>query len=264
MAKVKMKATTEDFEKGSQDQCDFVTPAPGYYILQLQEVNAGFSIDQKTGEEDKKRPRLECIWKVTGVGTEDIEPTDNYGNVWDYISFSAESGFSRGRFLRATGVAKGNEDFDGEIEIEEGQPGTIIGVKVLARLKNQRGRKTSDNPNPTPRAKIASMLPYAERNTIGEGGEAFAGVSEDDVDSGTSEDTGSDDPYTEAELDAMEPKELGGVARDDFNLDPNELLVKVRGKVNVDKSKAKLIEAILEAQNAEDGSGDDAEGDNPF
>lgn len=266
MAKVKVKATTEDFEKGAQDMGDFIVAPPGYYILQLSEVSPEFTKD-KDGSEIKSKPYLQCVWKIVGVGAEEAEPTENYGNIWDVVSYSAESGWSRGRFLRAIGAASGDEDVEVDLEIDPDVKGTIIGTKVLARVKNRRRRKQpGDTEAPGMQARIASLLPYSERNTIGEGAAAFEGVEEDDTDTaGTSTgggDDGEDQPYTEEELNAMEGKELGAVAKDEFNLNPNDSIVKVRGKVNAEKSKAKLIEAILEAQSAEDGETED--GDSPF
>lgn len=269
MAKVKMKATTEDFEKGAQDMGDFIVAPPGYYILQLSEASPEFTKDSE-GNEDKKKPYLQCVWKVVGVGTEEVEPDVNYGNIWDVVSYSESSGFARGRFLRAIGVADGSEDVEVDLEIDPDAKDTIIGTKVFARVKNRRRRRQPGDTEPAQmQARIASLLPYSERNTVGEGGEAFAGVSEDDTTSDSAEDSGStegdDDTqdYTEEELQGMELKELGGVAKDDFELDPNESVVKVRGKVNNDKTKAKLIEAILEAQSAESGEAAD-DGDSPF
>ena len=250
MAKVKMKATAEEIEEGAKDQGEFVLPKPGYYILTLGEVNPGFS--KTNGEEDKKKPRLECIYSITGVGLEDTEPTTNYGNVWDYVSYSKESGFARGRFLRAIGLAKDGQPFDGEFEVDPDARDTIIGTKVLARLKI-----TPAKGDYSAKAKVASLLPYSERNTVDGSSSAFADDATDDgeVFGGGGEEPAGD--YTQEELETLEPKELGDVARDEFNLNPEDFLVKVRGKVNVEKSKTKLVDAILEAQAAEDPAADD-------
>ena len=256
--KIKISATTDDFEQAGQDQGDFVVPPAGYYILQCKEINPGFSQDDD-GNADKKRPRLEVIYSITGVGVEDNPVTENYGNIWDYVSFSAASGFARARFLRAFGFAGGDEAFDGEIDIDK-----AINMKVVARLRQVKGREPGEK-----RAKIASLLPYEDRHMA----EAFGGGDDDESDSaedgavfgGTAEDAG--EAYTQEELEGMDLKELGGVAKDDFSLDPNDFIVKVRGKVNADKTKAAVIEGILAAQEAEDaegGSGDDDEGESPF
>lgn len=253
MAKVKVKATQEDFEQANKDQGEYVLPKPGYYILQLKECNPGHS--KTNGEEDKSKPRLECIYEITGVGVDDEEPTENYGNVWDYISFSKDSGFARARFLKAMNLASGDGDAEADVETDADKPGSVIATKVLARLKITPARGDY-----SAKAKVASLLPYSERNTVDGNNDAFGGVSEDDTESDAEAAGEVDGDYTEEELNGMELKEIGGIAKDDFELDPNDSIVKVRGKVNNDKTKAALIAAILEAQAGDQGDSND----NPF
>lgn len=258
MAKVKVKATQEDFEQADKDQGEFVLPKPGYYILQLKECNPGHS-KGPDGEEDKSKPRLECIYEIVGVGVEDAEPSENYGNVWDYISFSKDSGFARARFLKAMNLASGDGDAEADVETDADKPGSVIATKVLARLKITPARGTF-----SAKAKVASLLPYSERNTVDGTNDAFGGVedSDDDDDTPAEDNVADGDDYTEEELSGMELKELGAVAKDDFELDPNTFIVKARGgKVNNEKTKAALIAGILAAQ---DGDDDGGSNDNPF
>lgn len=247
--KVRIKASTDDFEKAEQDQGEFVLPPAGYYVLQLKEVNPGFSKDDD-GKEDKKRPRLECVWSIVGVGVEDAPVEDNYGNVWDYITFGDSAGWHRAQWLKACDITDGTKEFDGEVDIDE-----LIGTKIVARLAQERGR-TKDDPK---KAKIRSMIKYGDADTSAAFGEADDAGDEP---FGGGDDEGStDEPYTEEELLALEPKELGTIAKEEFSLDPAEYIVKVRGKVNVDKSKAALVEAVLAAQAEAEGEDD---GENPF
>jgi hypothetical protein len=245
LVKVKMEATAEDVEKAGQDQGEFVTPPNGYYVLALKECNHGLSKDND-GNEDKNRPRLECIWEIVGVGMEEAEVTENYGNVWDYVSWSKESGWHRAQFLRGVGLLSPDAtEFKGEFDTDD-----LIGKKIIARLAQQRGQ-TKDDPK---RAKIRSIIAYEDRDT----GAAFGG------DGGGTSDEGDAEDYTEEELMAKEPKELGAIAKEEFDLDPAQFVVKVRGKVNVDKSKAALVEGILQAQAEEEEEEDSGEAESPF
>lgn len=249
MPKVRIKASTEDFEKAAQDQGDFVVPPNGYYILQLKECNPGLSKDDD-GNEDPKRPRLECIWEIVGIGVDDKPVDANYGNVWDYVSFSKESGWHRGQFLKAVGLTDGTAEFDDEVDTDE-----LIGVKIIGRLRQQRGRTKDDEA----RAKLRAMLPYEDGDNASAFGEATATDGDSADEAGDEEDV----DYTEEELGQADLKELGRIAKEDFELEPNDFIVKVRGKLSEAKTKAKLIQAILDAQ-AEDAGDEDGDGANPF
>ena len=66
------------------------------------------------------------------------------------------------------------------------------------------------------------------------------------------------------ELELMELKELGGVCQD-FDLTPQDYIVKVRGKTDADATKAAVIDAILEAQGAADEDTEEgADPEDPF
>lgn len=248
MAKVRMQAGKDAFEKAGQDQGDFVLPKAGWYTGMLKSCTDGYSKDSE-GNEDKKRPRLECIYEIVGVGREDEPATENYGNLWDYVSFSAESEWKRAEFMKAMGLADDAADL--EFDTDE-----VEGTKVLMRIKHEKGR-TKDDP---PRAKIAKLLPFTDEDRDA----AFSGEADsttEEVDFGTDAEGG--DPYlTEEDLNAMDIKELGKVAGE-FDLDPQSFVVRNRAKkVDLEKTKAAVIAAILEAQGAPEGAEDD--GDDPF
>ncbi len=248
MAKVRMKAGKEAFEKAGQDQGDFVLPKVGWYTGMLKTCTSGYSKDSD-GKEDTNRPRLECIYEIVGVGREDEPATENYGNLWDYVSFSKESEWKRAEFMKAMGLA--DDEADLEFDTEE-----VQGTKVLMRVKHEAGR---DKDSPA-RAKIAKLLPFTDQDRDA----AFSGDADgttEEVDFGTDAESG--DPYlTEDDLQAMDIKELGKIATE-FDLDPQALVVRNRAKkVDLDKTKAAVIAAILEAQGAPEG--DDAVDEDPF
>lgn len=244
MAKIKFKVDESDLEKVDQDSANFVLPPKGYYVLAIKEANPGFS--KTDGVEDKKKPRLEVICEIVGVGTSGEAVTENYGNIWEYISFSKDSGWKRGEMLWALGYIDSKEAAEVDIDPEE-----LIGMQFLARLKH-------DNSGDEPRAKIAKWLRYADGDTEAafgdgggdEGGDVFGG------------DEGGTEYLTAEGLGELDMKELGVVAKE-FDLDPNEFLVKVKGKLDLVKTKDAVIAAILEAQGApgEDEGGDE---ESPF
>lgn len=108
------------------------------------------------------------------------------------------------------------------------------------------------------RARVSNVYPFVDKDAQ----EAFgAAASDDDGDADdpfASDDGEPDDEelLTKEELEAMDLKELGGVAKD-FDIDPNEFVHKVRGKTKVKVEE--LIEAILEAQGEDDGETGDGE-----
>lgn len=259
--KIKIKATKEDFESGTQDLGEFVVPKPGYYTLTLKEANPGFSKDSD-GNPDKKRPRIECIYEITGVGVDDEPVTENYGNIWDYVTFGERSGFSRGRFLVAMGVTDGTKDYEGEVDLDE-----LIGTKVTARLRREvdRNRKDDDG-NPIVRARIASLLPFGSAGKADD--DAFGAtteVEEEPFGAAGGDEGDEDEPYTEEFLNGIDDlKELGAIA-EEFDLNPRDSIVKTpQGKVSNAKTKAKLIKAILEAQDAAEGGGAGGDDEDPF
>lgn len=264
MTKVKMQASAEDVAQAQEDQGEFVVPPAGYYYLRLVEATPGFS--KTDGEEDKKKPRLELVYEIVGVGKEHAEPTMNFGRLWDYVSFSKESGWKRAETVRAfyPDRVQVGEALNTEIDTEE-----IVEREVFARLKHEKDKLKSEEEGRTvTRARIARILPV--------NGDEFASAEAADVEYDGTEASNGDDanPFAEGgeglltgeELQAMDLKELGAVAKE-FDLDPMTLVVKNRAKkVDADKTKAAVIEAILTAQGAEDEDTPSEEGgdEDPF
>lgn len=259
MTKVKVQAG-QDAVKQAGEAVEFVDAPPGLYIAELVECNAGFSKGDDD-KEDKSRPRLECIYKPIGVGREGEPMPDGvrYGQVWDYVSFGEDSEWKRAQFGLAMGAkpdAQGNIDVS--FETDKDKPGTIIGTKVILRVK--RGKDLEGNY----RAKCGGVF-HIDSGEAAETSSAFAddaGNEESAPDNPFGDDSGAEeeDLYTEEYLIGLEMKDLGEAAKQ-FDLDPNDFLVKKRGKVDLDATQAAVVAAILEAQNGSEEAGDD---DSPF
>lgn len=256
MAKVKIKVGKTDVEKGAASG-DFEEAPPGLYTAVLDTCKPGHAKGED-GKPDKSRPYLECIYKFTGEGRDGDKLSKNYGQVWDYVSFSEAAKWKLAQFAMAMGIpvnAKG--ELDGELEIEDGKPGTVIGREVIVRIK-----KDSDQDG-NYRAKVGAVMPM--EGPSDSGSSAFGDDDDDEPEEGDSTDDPFDgdeegddeggDMLTNESLEALDNKELGAVARD-FDLEPKDFLGKRDGKTIV-KRKA-LIEAILEAQDGTEGTdGDD-------
>lgn len=259
MAKFKLQATAEDVQQALEDKGEFITPPPGYYWLKVVEANAGFS--KTDGEEDQTKPRVEMVYEIVGEGTERSEPKANYGRIWDYLTFGKDTGWQRAAFARAFGIeVVEGQDVDAEMDTDE-----LIERVVFARLRHEKDKMKSEEEKKTVmRARVGRLLPPPDADGFSAAeasGDAYAGAEDSPADGNPFEET-AEELLTEEELAAMDPKELGAVAKE-FDLDPNDLVVKVKGKVDVAKSKAAIIAAVLEAQGGEDDPepGDD---ESPF
>ena len=258
MVKVRFKVSKEALQRPDQDMGDFVTPKPGIYVLTVVEVNPGFTKDSD-GEPDKTRPYLEFIYKITGVGAEEADVTENYGNVWDYVSFSEESDWKRAQILKAYGLSDGEDDFDEKLETDK-----FLNRKVIARLKLAKGQ-TSDDPK---RAKVARLIAYGSdvSGAFNSSGTDYGETEYEETFGATEEDRSL---YTVDELDAMDLKELGKVLKEEFEQDPVALLVKFqsgknKGKTDLEETKVAVINAILEAQGEVEEEGTSGDDDDPF
>lgn len=281
MAKFKVKAKAEDAAKAGQDTGEFVVPPAGYYHLKIVEANAGYS--KTDGEEDKSKPRIEIVYEIHAVGMDGgHEPEDNYGRIWDYVTFG--DGYAATRRTEFTEAvhpgAKETIENGGEVELDTDE---LLERIVIARLKHEKDKQKSEEEKKTVmRARVATVLPLsaAEGATDDGGPVDFGGddeegeaVDEDPFGEEPEEEEGEEesDLLTAEELEAMEPKELSAVAKE-FDLDPNDLIVKFKsgekkGKVNVAASKKAMVEAILEAQGGDEESeedGDVEDDDSPF
>ena len=267
MTKVKFRITKEDAARVDQD-ASFELPPVGIYVLTCNSVDAGFS--KTDGEEDKSKPRLQYVYSITGEMPGEREPSKNYGNLWDYVSFSAASGWKRAEVLYAFGfISKEEADNFSDTAEFEVDTDEFVERKVLARIKHEKGQ-TKEDPK---RAKIAKLLPYGsdvsslpslgETPVYGDGDEAFGsdGAFASEPESGETE---TEALLTESELQEMELKELGDLAKE-FDLEPNDFVVKNRAKkVDLDKTKEAIIVGILTAQNGEPEAETTTTDESPF
>ena len=256
MAKVKIKATSKDVEAAAKGG-DFEQAPVGIYVAELVECTPGYA--QEDGKDDKSRPNLQCIWKIVGVGREGEEPSVQYSRLWDYVTFGESAGWKRAEFGLAMGLPLKNGEINGEIETEENKPGTVVGTKALIRVRADKDLQGNY------RARIGKISPM-DGSALDSTSSAFADAPDD---------AGPDDPFADAapaeeealltneELEAMELKELGELARE-FDLEPKELIVKTRGKLDTDKTKAAVITAILEAQGGQVDAEADGSAEDPF
>lgn len=259
MAKVRIKASQEAFDTRREDSGDFALPKPGIYVLQVGECEPGYTKDAE-GEPDESKPHLKFTYKIVGVGEAEAKPTENYGSVWDYVSFGEKSDWKRAEMLIAYGIA--TSEFDGEIDTDD-----LVNRKVLARIKHEKGR-TKDDPK---QAKIARLFPYGQpiadqaSADVDYGNDAFEADEPFGADEDTaSADTGVNEAQRRDELQAMDLKSLGALMKGDYDMDPTTFIVKgANGKVDGDATKAACINAIMEREGF-DSPTEDEDDDNPF
>jgi hypothetical protein len=259
MAKFKMSVSQEAFDSRKEDSGDFVLPKPGLYVLRCTECEPGFTKDS-SGNEDKNRPYLKFTYKIVGVGTEEAEPKENYGNIWDYMSFGDKSEWKRAEVLLAYGIASGA--FEGELDTDD----VFLNRKVLVRLKHEKGQ-TKDDPK---QAKIARMFEADSNPNAVEEGEVDYGNDDEDTFGSSDPVYGDEEPFGDnaepeeeesgdaearrEELAAMDLKALGAMLTENGG-DPKACIVKgSNGKTDSEATKANVIDAIL---SLEEGDSDD-------
>lgn len=170
MAKVSFNITEEEFEKAAAS--DFVQPKPGLYTAQLKECNPTFAKGDD-GTPDKKRPMLECIYQITGLGKDESSIEENYAQLWDYVTFSEAAAWKRAQFLLAMGISDGKKNFKGKVDTEE-----VIGTKVVIRVKSDKDQDGNY------RGKIAAMFPFTDEDEDAAfGGDEEGGDDGDDDES---------------------------------------------------------------------------------
>lgn len=245
MAKIKIKAGKDAVEQATESG-DFEQPKPGIYVAELTEVNSGFS--KTDGQEDKTRPRLECIYKIVGEGREGTKPEKQYSRLWDYVSFSEAAEWKLAQFGVALGLKMKNGGIDDAIETEAGKPGTVIGTQVLVRVKADKDLEGNY------RGKVGALMPLNEEPSDLTDVEEDEDLEEEEIDEAEADEV-DDEFLTEEDLDEMENKDLAAVAKE-FDINPKDF----KGKT----ARADLISAILTAQAAdeEEMEGDDEE--SPF
>lgn len=240
----KISITKDDLEQATQG--DFETAPPGFYILKMKECNHSYT------NNDKERPRLECIYTIVAEGREGNEkPRKNYGQIWDYVSLSGTAGWKVAQFALAFGLTDGRKmSFDLD-------PMKLVGKKVIGYIKNEHKPDSEDMT-----AKVRTLYPFSGEG-LGIEPDPFPDEESDAGEENEEEETVSNDDYVTAEeLRELDVKSLGELAKQ-FDIDPAPFAKKVRGKWQIDTEG--LIKKILETQAAptEDTS-DDEDSDSPW
>jgi uncharacterized protein DUF669 len=242
VAKVTFKIPKKAFED-AKDQGDFEQAPPGLYVAKLTSCEPHQA--KTDGKPDPKKPSLECIYQIVGVGREGEKPDVRYSQIWDYVSMrdSEDVHWKQAQFAAAMGIGDGKKS----VNVSK-DPAEFVGTLVLLRVKKDKDQEGNY------RAKAGWVGPN-------EGDEADAF---DEADGAPDPDTDTDDTeaeagdlYTEADLKAMD--------RDDFKALCAEYEIKTKGK-----KKSELVDLVLQAQEEavaeedgdEDGDGDDD--DEPF
>lgn len=257
MAKIRIKASAEDVEQAASGG-DFEEPKPGIYTAELVECEPGYTKGED-GQPDKDRPYLKCVYKITGEGREGKKPSANFSRQFDYVSFTEGSKWKVAQFAVAMGLPqKQDGSIDGHIENEANKPGTVIGRKVLLRVKSDKDLDGNYRGKPGWVGPIDAGTKSETSSVFDDTDEKEEEASDPFEDEGDGDKEDGEDLLTEDDLANMDNKELGATAKE-FDIDPKDFIVKnSKGKKEADR--AGLIAAILEAQGAE-GEGDD---EDPF
>lgn len=265
MTVIKLKATKDGMEEALEDQGDLVMPPKGMHILRLEAVTPGFT----QGDED--RPNIKMQWKIVGEGREGAEPQANYMHAFDYVSFGESSQWKRDEVAAALELPmpKGKKEADLAMEIDPAKPKTVIGKQVLGRIKVEK----QEGYDPAP--KIAKLLPLGDAEAVpdafGDDDEVsdeapeddpFGGDDAEEENSEEGEETEEGGEYlTMEELEAMSGADLAATAKE-FDVDVADFTGKGRTDAAKKKNRMKqVMEAIIEAQGAEEPEGDD---EDPF
>lgn len=193
-----------------------------------------------------------------GSGREGTKLDKSYSAVWDNVSLTSEaSEWSRARLAIALG-AKPNRSgaVQLDLELDPQKPGSPVGTVCLGRVASDKDLDGNY------RAKIGFIGPL---EVTSEKDEAFSEDDEEEEDSPfEDEEEGEEeegDLFTREDLENMENKELGQVAKD-FEINTRDFVSKVKGKTVPDREG--LIAAILEAQGIDEEEDDLSSDDDPF
>lgn len=259
MGKIKIQVGKKDVEQ-AQSSGDFEQAPPGVYVAELKTCEPGHA-KGSDGKPDKDRPYLACTYAIIGVGREGakLDKGKKYSNLWDYVSFSEAAKWKMAQFGIAMGLPIKAGAINASIETEAGKPGTIIGTKVLLSVKADKDLQGDY------KGSVRSVSPLAGDDADlfdddEEGSEDLEDSEEEFDEEGDDDGSEDEDLLTAEELEEEDLKSLGVIA-EEFDLDPKDFVVKTKaGKTNKVKTKAAVIEAILEAQ----GADEDEDEEEPF
>lgn len=244
MAKVTFKIPKKAFEDAA-DQGDFETAPPGLYVAKLTSCEQHYAKGDG-GKPDKKRPSLECIWQIVGVGREGEKSPVRYSQIWDYVSQrdSEDVHWKQAQFAAAMGLGDGSKNVNVTKDTEE-----FVGTLALIRVKKDKSQDGE------PRAKISWMGPNE-----GDEADAFEEAEGDEAE-GDEEAFEDGEAVGEEDDTLYDADDLKAMDRDEFKALCEQYEIKVKGK-----KKSELIDLVLEAQQAAiEEEGDDGDDDDePF
>ncbi len=243
MAKVTFKIPKKAFEDAA-DQGDFEQAPPGLYVAKLTSCEPHQA--KTDGKPDPKKPSLECIYQIVGVGREGEKPPVRYSQIWDYVSLrdSEDVHWKQAQFAASMGLGDGSKS----VNVSK-DPSEFVGTLVLLRVKKDKDQEGNY------RAKAGWIGPNE-----GEEADAFA-EAEGEEDAEDTEETF--DEEAEDEDDTLyDAEDLKAMDREEFKALCGQYGIVVKGK-----KKAELIDLVLEAQAEAIGEedGDEADDDDePF
>ncbi len=242
MAKVTFKIPKKAFEDAA-DQGDFEQAPKGLYVAKLTSCEPH---NAKTdGKPDPKKPSLECIYQIVGVGRDGEKPPVRYSQIWDYVSLrdSEDVHWKQAQFATAMGLGDGKKN----VNVSK-DPSEFVGTLVLLRVKADKDQQGEY------RAKVGWIGPNE-----GEEADAFADAEDNDPAAGDDEEfeEGGEDEDDDTIYDA---DDLKAMDREEFKALCDQYEIKVKGK-----KKGELIDLVLQAQQeAIDEEADGEDDDEPF
>jgi hypothetical protein len=230
MTKIKFDLSGSDPEKARAGTGE--PPKPGVYDAVVKEINPGFSKDEKSGQPDKERPRLEVIFSITDDRHKGFP-------MWLYLTFGESALWKYDQFLQAYGIVN-DKKRKGEWDTNQ-----VVGKPCKLRVRGGVGQDGQ-----TYRPEVAAVLPI--------------GASDDPDDFsdslGDAEELGGDDEVVdEPDGDLLTEESLNALSKPDIAAVAKEMGVPYSGK-----RKAEVVAAILEKQQeaiVEGGGDEDVLGD---
>lgn len=232
MVKVKYDIRGSDPDKAAAAG-NFTPPRPGVYPFKIIEVNAGFS--KSDGEPDRKRPRLEVVFSCQ-------DPRYKGGQVWLYLPVKGSTAYEKvseqkwDQLLQAVGYTDGKKNRSGEFDTDKILLNKLVKVRVKEGA-NQGGEY---------RAEFGSVFPF-------DGDESELALDDDLSDDDALADD-DEELADEEETGQDRAAELADTPVPDLKTMAKELGIVLKGK-----TKATLIEAIVEAEAAAAEEPDDEE-----
>lgn len=237
MPKVKFDVSGSDPDKAASGS--FEPPKPGVYKAKIAELKPGFT------DNDKTRPRLEVVVEITDkrfLGS----------RLWDYISFGEASQWKLDQFLQAMGLAdkkKRKGTFDTDL---------LLNKPLKVRVKGETF-------NEEYRARLNAYISWdGEDDGSDEEADETADEEVEEVEDEVEVEEEAEEVEEEPEEEGYDREgrqtELMGVG----DLKDLRKIMNEYGLSKEIKGRAKMIEAILDHEEAAVGEGGEEEEEEPF